>query len=57
MQVFHDRFQAELGWNILTVLGSGYSLFWQEHGIDYGTYFGVLYWERGKKQKLHVLGI
>jgi len=23
MQVFDDRFQAESGWNILTLLGSG----------------------------------
>jgi len=35
----------------------GYSLFWQEHRIHYVTYFGVVCWERGKKQKLHVLGI
>jgi hypothetical protein len=24
MQVFDDRFQAESGWNILTLLGSGH---------------------------------
>jgi len=24
MQVFYDRFQAESGWNILTLLGSGH---------------------------------
>ena len=35
----------------------GCSLFWQEYEIDYVTYFGVLCWERCKKQKLHMLGI